>query len=116
MKQINLLAVISRQFLKEHKVHRYRLKKVTEMSDEEVIRYCHWYCEDNNLTDEWADYEEQIESQYRYCTYMEQYIEDAECCDMQMISNGLIKDTSSSEISIDKVKLAEHCSECKYCL
>ena len=52
MQSRNLLAGISRQFLNEHKVYKYRMKKVSEMSDDDVIMYCHWYCEENRLNDE----------------------------------------------------------------
>ena len=34
----NLLAEISREFFKMHKVTRYRMKKVSEMNDEDVIK------------------------------------------------------------------------------
>ena len=28
------------------------MKKVGEMTDAEVIKYCHWFCEENNLITE----------------------------------------------------------------
>lgn len=64
MKPKRLLSDISREFLKRHKVITYRFKKTKEMSDDDVIKYCHWYCEENRLNDEWLSFREQIESQY----------------------------------------------------
>lgn len=49
-------AQISRQFLKEHKIYRYRMKKVNDMTDEAVVNCCHWYCEENDLILEWNEY------------------------------------------------------------
>ncbi|HBU12750.1 MAG TPA: hypothetical protein DEB31_08520 [Clostridiales bacterium] len=43
----------SREFFKLHKVYRYRMKKTEDMSDDEVNQKCHWYCEENNLVQEW---------------------------------------------------------------
>ena len=60
MKEISL-AQISRNFLSKHKVYRYRMVKVTDMDDQSVIRACHWYCEENNLTDEFKEYRETAE-------------------------------------------------------
>ena len=56
-----LLAQISRDFFSMKRVYRYRMKKVDEMDDQEVIRFCHWYCEENNLTDEFKEYRETAE-------------------------------------------------------
>lgn len=50
---------IARQFLKLKNVYSYRTKKVSEMSDDNVERTCHWYCGDNNLVMEWSEYETQ---------------------------------------------------------
>ena len=50
---------ISRKFLELHNVNRYRMKKTSEYSDDEVERVCHWYCEENGLIKQWAEYEEQ---------------------------------------------------------
>lgn len=53
MEKTNSLADISRAFLKEKKVYRYHLKKVSEMDDDRVIQACHFYVEENRLNDEW---------------------------------------------------------------
>lgn len=47
---------ISREFLKKHRVYRYRTKKIEEMDDKTVSAVCHWYCEENKLTDEFCCY------------------------------------------------------------
>ena len=47
------LADCSRLFLQSEKVYRFRLKKISEMSDSEIIRACHYYVEENGLADEW---------------------------------------------------------------
>lgn len=52
------LADCSRSFLIAKKVYRYRLKKISEMSDSEIIRACHYYVEENSLTEEWVVFRE----------------------------------------------------------
>lgn len=47
------LARISREFLGLHRVYRYHLKKVSDLSDRDVISVCHWYCVERRLTEEW---------------------------------------------------------------
>ena len=47
------IAILSREFLKKHNVIRYRMKKISEMNDQEVIKICHWYCEENSLISQW---------------------------------------------------------------
>ena len=66
MKSQNLLAVISRGFLQTKKVAKYRMKKVANMTDDEVISNCHFYCEENNLIPEWNEFREKVESEYLY--------------------------------------------------
>ena len=51
----------SKKFLKLKKVYRYHLKKISEMSDNEIIRTCHFYVEENNLTVEWEEFRNQNE-------------------------------------------------------
>lgn len=113
MKSINLLAEISKQFLKEHKVYKYRMKKVSEMSDDEVVRYCHWYYEENHLNDEWKAFREKIEEKYKFCQYYKEYIDDECCKELQMILNNFSIETKYSDI--DKEKLKASCEDCKYC-
>ena len=52
----------SKKFLQLQKVYRYKLKKVSEMSDKEIIRACHYFVEDNNLHQEWNDFRKQNEA------------------------------------------------------
>lgn len=63
MKEISL-AQLSRGFLSRYKVYRYRMVKVSDMDDQSVIRACHWYCEENNLTDEFKKYRENAEQDH----------------------------------------------------
>ncbi len=48
------LARLSRMFFKKYNVHRYRMKKVQEMDDRSVIQYCHWFCEEQSLVEEFV--------------------------------------------------------------
>ena len=116
MTQIELLADISRQFLRKQKIYKYRMKKISEMSDDEVISRCHWFCEENNLIDKWNAYREQAESEYRYCSYLDEFIDEGVCYDLQMITEGYIKSSALPEMVIDKEKCLKYCSKCEHCL
>ena len=116
MKSENLLAVVSRDFLQAKKVTKYRMKKIADMTDDEVISNCHFYCEENKLISEWNEFREKAEAEYRYCSYLEEYIDDGLCYDLQMITSNYIKSSALPEINIDKEKCASCCSECKYSL
>lgn len=111
----NFLAEISRQFLNKHKVIRYKMKKTSEMSDEQVIICCHHYCEDNHLTDDWKAFRAEMESNYHYCDFLEEYIDSGYCYDLQMIVNGMKKPSALPELFIYKEKLGNCCAVCKYC-
>lgn len=112
----NLLADISRDFFTNKKVTKYRMKKITDMTDDEIISNCHFYCEENNLIPEWNEFRGKVESEYRYCSYFEEYIDDGLCCDLQLITGNYIKPSALPEIKIDKEKCAKCCSKCKYSL
>ena len=114
MKTEKLLAIISRDFLKTKKVNKYRMTKVSDMTDDEVISICHFYCEENNLIAEWNQFREKAELEYRYCSYLEEYIDEGLCYDLQMITGNYIKLSALPEINIDKEKCANCCAECKY--
>ena len=116
MEPKKLLAIISRDYLQIKKVAKYRMKKVANMTDDEVISNCHFYCEENNLISEWNEFREKAESEYRYCSYLEEYIDDGLCYDLQMITGNYIKPSALPEINIDKDKCAKCCAECKYSL
>lgn len=111
----NLLADISRQFFKDKKIYSYRMRKVEDMTDDEVVRFCHWFCEDNRLTEEFNDFRDKIESQYNYCLYLNKYIEPSSCTLLQTVAEGISKQSVSYEIK-DKSELKKCCSECLYCL
>lgn len=113
MKGELLLAEVSRRFLKERRVYRWGMKKVSELSDEACIRYCHWYCEKTGQTGRFEAFRAKIESEYRYCGYLDEYIEDGLCCDIQMICAGYIKPSALAEYVIDD-NTAAACAACRY--
>jgi len=57
MPTVHEMAVVARAWLKEHGVHRYSLKKISDMTDREVLQKCHFWCEENRLTREFQQYE-----------------------------------------------------------
>ncbi len=116
MKPKKLLAIISRRFFEENNVIRYRMQKVADMNDDEVIQKCHFYCEHNTLTKEWNAFRNKLESKYRYCDYLEEYINEELCYDLQLFSETSIKSSALSEIRIDKEECAKCCFKCKYSL
>ena len=59
---LSSLALISRDFLSLHGVIRCRGKKVSQMSDRDVIHACHVWCEDNGLTREFNEYRYKVAS------------------------------------------------------
>lgn len=111
-----LLAEISRSFFNEKKVYKYRMKKVSEMTNDEVIQFCHWYCEANDFTKEFNCKRNEVESGYHYCDYLKEYIEIGQCYDMQMVKVGLIKSNVVNVNNIDKESLNLYCSNCEYTL
>jgi hypothetical protein len=52
-------ALIAREFLKKNKVYRYNLKKIQDMSDDEVIQKCHKWYEVNHMRDEYFAFQEE---------------------------------------------------------
>lgn len=116
MNPIDLLADISRRFFKKHNVFNYRMKKIAALSDQEVISCCHCYCEEYGLTEEWKDFRAETVAQYVYCSYLQEYIDEGVCYDLQMIAGGLIKPTALPDITIDREACMNHCTECQYSL
>lgn len=55
-------AYIAREFFRKSGVNRYRLIKTDEMSDEQVVKACQLYCEENNLLHEYSVFLEQEEA------------------------------------------------------
>ena len=88
------------------------MTKITEMDDPSVIRCCHLYCEENNVTGEFRKYREEVEAEFVYCPYLQEYIAPGLCYDMQMIKGGYIK-KSALDIQIDRDALEKHCTDCK---
>ena len=43
----------ARAYFRHHRVVRYRLKKIADMNDREIIQACHWWQEENDMV---ADY------------------------------------------------------------
>ena len=114
MKAVHLLANISREFLISHGVARYRKKNIADISDEEVISFCHRYSEDERLSDEFFTFCENAKDAYRWCSYLEEFIEDGDCWNIQLIVNEVINSAQYSECHIDIDKATLFCSECKY--
>ncbi len=110
----NLLAEISRSFLKQKRVYRYRMKTVAEMSDMEVISCCHTFCEEHLLVEEWNHFRESIENKYCYCAYANKFIEPGYCYDLQMVACGFIKRTALSEPEICITQLQKCCEDCSH--
>lgn len=109
-----LIANISRSFLKTHRVTRYRMKKISDLSDQDVISVCHFYCEDNRLTAEFFEYRNQALSNYRSCEYLEEYIDGDLCSDLQMIASNSIEKSAFLDQPIDREKVRSCCEKCKY--
>lgn len=58
MKRDNSIwAHIAREYLRTKKVYRYHLKKIAEMTDDEVIRVCHWWYTEQGLENEYRSFE-----------------------------------------------------------
>lgn len=48
----------AREYLRMKKVYRYRLKRIADMTDDEVIRTCHWWYTEHGLEREYREWEE----------------------------------------------------------
>lgn len=109
-----LLTRISREFLNKKSVHRYRMKKIADMSGDDVIRVCHSYVEENGLADEWSDFRAEMESEYHLCPYCEEYIPMGLCYDMQMINGGYITPSALPDMELDRARLSTSCDGCAH--
>ena len=49
----------------------------------------------------------------KFCPYLNEYIDEGCCYDLQMICDGYIKDSALPEIKIDKTELSKQCQNCK---
>lgn len=46
-------AAAARAYFQYNKILQYRMKKITDMSDDEVIQKCHWWQEENNMVQDY---------------------------------------------------------------
>lgn len=44
---------IAREYFKSKKVHRYRMKKISDMSDRDVVDQCHAWQEENDMVEDY---------------------------------------------------------------
>ena len=49
-------AKIAREYFKSKKVYRYKMKKISDMTDEEVVQKCHCWQEENNMVDDYWNF------------------------------------------------------------
>lgn len=56
-KTTQIYAAIAREYLKYKRVYRYRMKKISDMDDEQAIRACHDWYEENRLEREYRAFE-----------------------------------------------------------
>ena len=49
-------AKAARAYFKHHRVFRYRLKTISEMSDSEVVQKCHSWQEENNMVQDYWNF------------------------------------------------------------
>ena len=47
---------IAREYFKSKKVHRYRMKKISDMSDREVVDQCHAWQEENDMVEDYWNF------------------------------------------------------------
>lgn len=92
------------------------MKTIEDMNDEILISCCHSYCEEQGLTEEWNAFRDRIEADYHYCSYVEDFIDESCCYDLQMIGAGFIKPSALPDIPISRSELTAHCADCRYCL
>ena len=114
MKAEEFLAAVSRDFFRDHKVYKYRMHHIKDLADHDVIQFCHWYCEECRLTQEFEEYRKRAEAQYRYCPYLKEYIGDEQCSDICMIAQGYIKNLTLTEYSVESESAKAFCNECRY--
>ena len=49
-------AKIAREYFKIKKVYRYKMKKISDMTDKEVVQKCHFWQEENNMVDDYWNF------------------------------------------------------------
>lgn len=89
------LEQVSRDFLKLHKVYRYRMKKVCDMSAAEVIQACHWYCTEHSLLHAFECFRDEKEDKCFYWAW-DYPLADAKITDAKMCAETLVIDLDCS--------------------
>lgn len=56
---------IARAYFKSKKVYRYRMKKISDMDDQQVIRACHFWYEENNLVEDYQAFQARLLKEYQ---------------------------------------------------
>ena len=49
----------------------------------------------------------------KFCPYLNKYIDEGCCYDLQMICDGYIKDSAFPEVKVDKTELSKQCQKCR---
>lgn len=114
MKSEALLAEISRDFFKLNHVYRYRMKRITDMTDAELIHACHCYCEESNLINEFNTFRIKGEASYHYCNYLQEYICTDLCMEVQLIATGFMKASALKDRAVEEEAAKKYCASCKY--
>ncbi len=47
---------IAREYFEKQKVYQYKMKRITDMTDEEVVQKCHFWQEENNMVDDYWNF------------------------------------------------------------
>ena len=113
------LEEVSKEFLKLHKVFRYRMKKVCDMSADEVIHACHCYCEENSLIHEFEAFRNKKEDKCFYWTW-DYSLADAKIANAKIIIKSLVIDLDCSWTSLHTSRyinrlIFENCMIQAYC-
>ena len=112
----------SRQFLQEKHVYAYRGKKITDVPDDDIARVCHWYCEENDLTEEFFAFRDRFLADYCFCELAKggwaangRMITGSLCMEIQMAVAGSIPMDSIPEYQwIDWEAAPDACVNCIY--
>lgn len=49
-------STIARQYFEKKKIYKYRMKCISDMTDQEVIQKCHAWQEENNMIDDYWNF------------------------------------------------------------
>ena len=53
---LSAYAAAARAYFAHKRVYRYRMKKISEMSDKEVVQKCHWWQEENGKVEDYWNF------------------------------------------------------------